>query len=53
MFSSSIRESEEKSIDLSEPETITDLWNDKTLAENTGRLEMGMKANKTYMYLLE
>jgi hypothetical protein len=42
-----------KVISLPEPKTVTDLWNDKPIAENTSRLEIDMKANTTYMYLLE
>jgi len=42
-----------KVISLPEPRTIIDLWNDNLIAKNTSRVEVSMKANTAYIYLLK
>jgi hypothetical protein len=47
------RRSGKKQINLPEPKSVIDLWNDKAIADNTEMFEVDMKANSTYMYLLK
>ncbi|MEM1582911.1 MAG: hypothetical protein QXK89_10470 [Candidatus Bathyarchaeia archaeon] len=42
-----------KVINLPEPKTVIDLWNDNLVAKNAHRFEVDMEPNKAYMYLLK
>lgn len=42
-----------KTVRLPELRSVTDLWNDYLVTENAREFDVEMKANRTYMYLLE